>query len=528
MNSGRSPVFSNNGMVATSQPLAAQAGLQTMRDGGNAIDAAITSAAVLNVVEPQSTGIGGDMFMLYWNANEKKLYGLNGSGAAGKESNWEFFHAKGLKTMPETGALSITVPGALDGWCTSLEKFGSGKMTLKRLLQPAIFYAEKGFPVSPIIQSAWNQQIQKLKKCDFSKKIYLSKGSAPEVGSIFRNPLLAATFKKIAEQGRDIFYRGSITKKIINYVREQGGLLSESDFDSMSSEWVEPLKTNYRGYDVYETPPNTQGLTALICLNILENFNVSKLHYGSAEHLHFLIESMKLSFADRDCYIADPKIEDIPMDSLLTKEYSEKRKLLIQSDKASNFNPGSPLNSSDTIYLTTSDVDGNMCSFINSVFQHFGSGVTGSDSGIVLQNRGFGFSLDPDHPNCISPGKRPFHTIIPGFVMKDERPFLSFGVMGGDMQPQGHVQVLSNIIDFGMNIQEAIDSPRVRFLGDKNVAIESGFPDLVLEGLRKLGHNVSRAGGYEGFGGGQGIMLLPNGVYAAGSDHRRDGCAVGF
>ena len=528
LNSGRSPVFSANGLVATSQPLAAQSGLQVLRDGGNAIDAAIATAAVLNVVEPQSTGIGGDMFMIYWNENEKKLYGLNGSGTVGKESTWEFFDSNGLRTMPETGVLSITVPGALNGWCAALEKFGSGEMTLSRLLQPAIHYAENGFPVSPIIQNAWSQQTEKLKMCNYSKKIYLPNGSAPAVGSIFKNPFLAETFKKISAEGKDVFYRGPITKKIINYLRELGGLLSESDFDSISSECVEPLKTNYRGYELHEIPPNTQGLTALICLNILENFELSSFAYGSVEHFHYLIESMKLSFADRDRFIADPKMEDIPIESLLEKEYSKKRRLLIEPDKALNFNPGNILNSSDTIYLTTSDSDGNMCSFINSVFQHFGSGVTGSDSGVVLQNRGFGFNLDRNHPNCIAPGKRPFHTIIPGFVMKDEKPFLSFGVMGGDMQAQGHVQVLSNIVDFGMDIQEAIDSPRFRFLGDKNVAIESGVPDYILDGLREFGHNVSRAGGYEGFGGGQGIMLLPNGVYVAGSDHRRDGCAVGF
>ncbi len=528
LTSGRSPVFSNNGMVATSQPLAAQSGLQVLQEGGNAIDAAITTAAVLNVVEPQSTGIGGDMFMMYWNENEQKLYGLNGSGAVGREATWDFFDSKGLKDMPETGALSITVPGALDGWCTGLEKFGSGEMTLARLLEPAIDYAEKGFPVSPIIRNAWVHQTEKLKSCDFSRKIYLPNGSVPDVGTIFKNPLLAETFKKISVYGKDIFYRGEITKKIISYIRQQGGLLSESDFDSMRSEWVEPLKTNYRGYELYEIPPNSQGVTALICLNILENFNLSSFGYGSVEHLHLLIESMKLSFADRDSFIADPNFEKIPIKSLLEKEYSRERKKLIKPQKASNFNPGNPLNSSDTIYLTTSDRDGNVCSFINSVFQHFGSGITGSDSGVILQNRGFGFNLDRSHPNCVAPSKRPFHTIIPGFVMKDEKPFLSYGVMGGDMQAQGHVQVLSNIVDFGMDIQDAIDSPRFRFLGDKNVAIESGVPDHVLDGLRGFGHNVSRAGGYEGFGGGQGIMVLPNGVYAAGSDHRRDGCAVGF
>jgi len=528
LNSGRSPVFSNNGMVSTSQPLAAQSGLQVLQDGGNAIDAAIATAAVLNVVEPQSTGIGGDMFMMYWNENEKMLYGLNGSGSAGREASWDLFNGKGLKKMPETGVLSITVPGALDGWCTALEKFGSGEMTLSKLLEPAIDYAEKGFPVSPIIQSAWAHQIEKLKTCDFSKKIYLPKGSVPGVGTIFKNPNLAQTFKKISTHGKDIFYRGEITKKIISYIREQGGILSESDFDSMRSEWVKPLKTNYRGYELYEIPPNSQGITALICLNILENFNLSNFIYGSVEHLHYLIESIKLSFADRDRFIADPNFENIPIESLLEKEYSKKRKKLIEPKQASNFNPGNPLNSSDTIYLTTCDRDGNMCSFINSVFQHFGSGVTGSDSGVILQNRGFGFSLDRNHPNCVAPGKRPFHTIIPGFVLKDEKPFLSYGVMGGDMQAQGHVQVLSNIVDFGMDIQEAIDSPRLRFLGDKNVAIESGVPDSILDGLREFGHNVSRAGGYEGFGGGQGIMVLPNRVYAAGSDHRRDGCAAGF
>jgi gamma-glutamyltranspeptidase/glutathione hydrolase len=528
LRSGRSPVLAREGAIATSQPLAAFAGLEVLREGGNAVDAAIAAAAALNVVEPQSTGIGGDMFMIYWDASEKRLMGLNGSGRSPRGATLERYRQEGFTSAPPTGIFSVTVPGAFDGWCSALDRCGSGKKSLADLLAPAIRYAEDGFPLTPIIGNAWRVQEEKLAAHEASKRTFLPAGRAPKVGEIFRNPNLAATFRLLAEGGREAFYHGPVAEAIVAASRELGGLFGLEDFADTRCTWVEPIRTAYRGYELCEIPPNGQGLAALLCLNILEGFPLADLSYGSADHLHLAIEAMKLAFADREKYIADMDHADVPLEGLLSKDYGEKRRQLIDEGSASDPLPGIPPGWSDTIYLTVADRDGNMCSFINSLFSHFGSGVTAGDTGVMLQSRGFGFLLEEGHLNCIAPGKRPFQTIIPGFVMKDGEPWMSFGVMGGDMQPQGHVQVLSNMVDFGMNIQEAIEAPRFRVLGGREVAVELGVPDAVLDELSQRGHAVVRGGGYEGFGGGQGIVRLPGDVYMAGSDHRRDGCAAGF
>ena len=525
---GRSPVLAREGVVATSQPLAATAGLQVLRVGGNAVDAAIATAAALNVVEPQSTGIGGDMFLIYWDNNEKRLVGLNGSGRAPQGATLERYRSEGLTAVPGEGIFAVTVPGAFDGWCSALDRFGSGKKSLTELLAPAIHYAESGFPLTPIIANAWRLQEKKLSSFEGSKRTYLPGGRAPRVGEIFRNPNLAATFRLLGEGGREAFYHGPVAEAIVRASGELGGLFEMEDFDGARCTWVEPVRTGYRGYELCQIPPNGQGLAALICLNILEGYPLSEFSFGSAEHFHYLIEAMKLSFADRNKYIADMEHAEVPLEGLLSKTYGEERRRLISGDSAADPAPGAPHGSSDTIYLTVADRDGNMCSFINSLFHHFGSGVTAGDTGVMLQSRGFGFSLEEGHLNCIAPGKRPLHTIIPGFVMRDGEPWMSYGVMGGDMQPQGHVQMLSNMVDFGMNVQEAIEAPRFRVLGGLEVAVEHGVPDEVLDDLTRRGHDVARSGGYEGFGGAQGIVRLPEGVYMAGSDHRRDGCATGY
>ena len=512
--------------MATSQPLAAEAGLQILKEGGNAMDAAIAAAAALNVVEPQSTGVGGDMFMLYWDADAKELLGLNGSGRSPAKATLSRYQK--FSSMPETGIYSCTIPGAVDGWFAAHERCGSGKKDMSELLQPAIQYAEDGFPLSPIISRAWANQAEKLKKCEFSSRFYLPAERPPKVGERFRNQKLGVSLRAIADGGREAFYEGPIAEEIVRYTKEIGGLFELEDFAAMKSEWVEPIRAKYRGYELCEIPPSGQGVTALICLNLIDEYLLGEMSYGSADHLHIVIEAMKLAFADRDRYVADMTKADVPLTGLLSSKYADERRKLIDEAKAGSPEAGSPQNWNDTIYLTVADSQGNMCSFINSLFHHFGSGITGGETGIMLQNRGSGFVLEESHPNCIAPEKRPLHTIIPGFVMKDEEPWMSFGVMGGDMQPQGHVQVLSNMVDFGMDVQAAIEAPRFRVLGGRAVAIERGVPENVLEELESRGHDVRRAGGYEGFGGGQGIVRLDDGVLMGGSDHRRDGCAAGF
>ena len=524
----RSIVRAEHGMVATSQPLASQVGLDILKRGGNAVDAAIAMAAMLNVTEPMMTGIGGDAFMMVYWSKTGELKGLNASGRAPRSLNLEYFKKRGITEMPIEGMESITVPGAFDGWVTLLEKYGS--MKLPDLLAPAIEYADNGFPVMEKAASDWEPEAPKLKKTAAAANNYLIDGRAPRAGEIFRQKNLANTFRVLARGGRDAFYKGEIAHAIADYCAKHGGFITLDDLAAQRSEWIDPISTTYRGYTVYEIPPNGQGLTALIALNILEGIDLAALKSKPAQYEHELIEAMKLAFADRNRYIADPAFSKIPVKQLLSRKYADARRALIDPEKAIQ----SPLpgviemNNGDTTYFTVIDKDRNAVSFINSLFEAFGSGIVAGGTGIVLQDRGAGFSLDPNHPNRLEPGKRPFHTIIPAMVFKDGKLFMSFGVMGGAMQPQGHVQVLSNLFDLGMGLQQAIDAPRFRYVGGNRVLIEDEMPESVIKQLIRKGH--ARADHTnESFGGGQAIMIDPaSGTLMGGSDPRKDGLALGY
>jgi gamma-glutamyltranspeptidase / glutathione hydrolase len=527
---GRSVVRAQHGMVATSQPLASQVGLDVLKRGGNAVDAAIAMAAMLNVTEPMMTGIGGDMFaMVYW-SRTKELRGLNGSGRAPRSLNLDHFAKKGIKTMPLQGMETITVPGAFDGWVTLLDKYGT--MKLADLLAPAIDYAENGFPVMEKAAEDWEAEVKKLKKSPAASANYLIDGRAPRAGEIFRQRNLARTFRTLAAGGRDAFYKGEIAKAIADYCQQNGGFLTVADFAAHHSDWVEPISTNYRGYTVYEMPPNGQGLTALIALNILEGFDLRAMSAQPDRYYHTLIEATKLAFADRNRYIADPSFAKVPVAELLSKEYATKRRALINPNQALESPPPGDLNlGSDTTYFTVVDKDGNAVSFINSLFDSFGSGVVAGDTGIVLQNRGNGFSLNPDHPNRLEPGKRPFHTLIPAMVFKGNDLFMSFGVMGGAIQAQGHVQVLVNLIDRGMSLQQAIDAPRYRFTDGKSVLLEDEIGSTIIERLLQKGHVRGTPPGVlrSSMGGGQAIMIDPlSRTLMGASDPRKDGLALGY
>lgn len=529
---GRSVVRAQHGMVASSQPLASQIGLDVLKRGGNAVDAAIAMAAMLNVTEPMMTGIGGDAFALVYWSKTKELKGLNASGRAPRALSLDYFAKKGIKTMPLEGMESITVPGAFDGWVTLLEKYGT--MKLGDLLAPAIEYAENGFPVMEKTAEDWETEITKIKKNSTASSNYLINGRAPRAGEIFRQKNLARTFRILARGGRDAFYKGEIARAIVDYCQKNGGFISMRDLAEHRSEWVEPISTNYRGYTVYEIPPNGQGLTALLALNILEGFDLTSLSAQPDLYYHTMIEATKVAFADRNRYIADPTFAKVPVTELLSKEYAAKRRKLINSQKAIDAPPAGEINpGSDTTYLTVVDKDRNAVSFINSIFHIFGSGIVAGDTGIVLQNRGGGFSLNPGHPNRIEPGKRPFHTIIPAMVFKDGKFFMSYGVMGGDVQPQGHVQVLVNLIDLGMGLQQAIDAPRFRYMNSKAIMLEDELTAEVISQLIQRGHE--RAFPPEGrssrglMGGGQAIMLDPaSGTLLGASDPRKDGMALGY
>jgi len=519
----RSQVMARNGVVATSQPLASAAALRVLREGGNAIDAAVTAATTLSVVEPMMTGAGGDLFAIVWSAEDQQLYGLNASGYSGSRATLEYFQSKGLDEIPLEGLEPVTVPGAVDGWNELLNRFGT--ISLGRALQPAIRYAEEGYAVSPVVAGDWVRGVEKLWKFPTSRETFLIDGNPPAPGDIFRNPNLAETYRTLAKNP-DSFYRGEVAKEIAAYVEANGGLFTLEDLNNYHAEWVDPISTTYRGYEVFELPPNGQGIAALEMLNILERFNLSEYDHNSGEYLHLLVEAKRLAFADLYHLVADPSYADVPVDRMLSKQYAAQRRALIDPDQA---NP--PVESGiswtgDTVYLTTADSEGNMVSLINSIFYLFGSGVVAGETGIILQNRGALASLNPDHPNSVAPGKRPFHTIIPAMVMKDGQPWLSFGVMGGPMQPQGHVQVLCNLIDFGMNIQKAGESPR--FYHDSGqLALESGISAEANRILLDKGHSLVVVKGK--FGGFQGILRDPDtGVYHAGSDPRKDGLAIGF
>ena len=536
----RSVVIAKNGMVATSQPLAAQVGLSILQAGGNAADAAIATSAMMGLVEPMSCGIGGDMFVIYWDAKTEKLYGLNASGRSPYALNRDVFRQKELKQIPSDGPLPWSVPGCVDGWATLHERFG--RLPLPEILKPAIHYADDGFPVSEIIANSWKGATKSLKKWPDSAATYLPGGRAPRVGEIFENPNLAASYRAIAEQGRDAFYKGSIAKQIVAFSEAHGGYFSLKDFEDHTSDWIDPVSTSYRGYDVWELPPNGQGIAALEMLNVLEGYDVKSMGRGSDEYLHLFVEAKKLAFADRATYYADPDFNRLPVAELISKKYADRqRKRIDPSHAAINVPPGDPkLIHGDTIYLTIVDKDRNCCSFIQSNFYGFGSKVTPGDVGFVLQNRGALFALDDDHLNRLEPHKRPFHTIIPAMVTKDGRPWLCFGLMGGDMQPQGHVQIVVNMIDFGMNVQEAGDAARIRHIGSQTptgipmdpkggkVAVEAGIPIAAVRGLLQRGHEVVKAGGGS-FGGYQGIRIdWKQGTLHGGTEPRKDGAAVGY
>ena len=527
---GRSVVRAQHAMVATSQPLASQVGLEVLKRGGNAVDAAIAMAAVLNVTEPMMTGLGGDAFALVYWSKTKELKGLNASGRAPRALTLDYFAKKKRTQMPQFGMESITVPGAFDGWVTLLEKYGT--MKLADVLAPAIEFAENGFPVMEKAAEDWAAEVPKLKRNAAAASNYLVKGQAPRAGEIFRQTNLAQTFRILANGGRDAFYKGAIARRIADYCKKNGGFISLEDLAAQKSEWVEPISTNYRGYTVYEIPPNGQGLTALLALNNLEGFDLVSMSAERDRFYHTLIEATKLAFADRNRYIADPAFAKVPVTQLLSKEYAAGRRALIDPTRALDSPAPGEINvGSDTTYFSVVDKDGNAVSFINSLFDSFGSGIVAGDTGIVLQNRGSGFSLDPKHPNHLEPGKRPFHTIIPAMVFKGDKLFMSFGVMGGAIQPQGHVQVLVNIIDLGMGLQQAIDAPRFRYTNGRSVLLEDEIPASVIERLIERGHVRGTPPGVlrSSMGGGQAIMIDPaSGTLMGASDPRKDGCALGY
>ena len=533
----RSAVLGCNGMAATSQPLATETALEILRRGGNAINAAIAANAVQGVVEPMSCGLGGDLFAIVWDAETRQLYGLNASGRAPYAASIELYTSRGFEQIPTYGPLSWSVPGCLDGWDALRERFGT--MSLADLLAPSIRYAEEGFPVSEVIAASWNGSAATLKTIPTSASCYLPDGRAPRYGDVFKNPDLARTLQRIAEGGRDVFYRGEIAREILAYSKQVGGLFEQRDFEDTASTWIDPVSTNYRGYDVWELPPNGQGIAALQMLNLLEPFDLRSMGPRSVEALHLMIEAKKLAFEDRAKYYTDPEFHDVPVEVLISKGYAKRRSPGIDPKRASTSPlPGDPLEA-DTIYLTVVDGQGNCVSLIQSIFHGFGSQHVPGSLGFALQNRGALFALDPDHANRLMPHKRPFHTIIPGFVTKDGQPWLSFGVMGGDMQPQGHVQVLCNMIDWGMDVQEAGDAPRFRHHGSSEptglpaqqggaVYVETGVPEESVEALRALGHTISY-GGIGDFGGYQAIRIdTARGVLMGGSDPRKDGAAAGY
>ncbi|MEP0175359.1 MAG: gamma-glutamyltransferase [Paraglaciecola sp.] len=531
----RSEVIAANGMVATSQPLATQVALDILKQGGNAIDAAIAANAMLGLVEPTGSGIGGDLFAIVWDAKTMKLYGLNASGRSPKSLTLEHFQLQGLDTIPAYGPLPVSVPGAVDGWFELHQKFGSLPMTA--LLSPSIEYAKNGFPVSELIAHYMQLSVPKLAKFPGFKETYMPNGKAPVKGQIFTNKDLAVTYEKIATGGRDAFYKGDIAQSIAAYMEKQGGFLSYEDLASHTSEWVEPVSANYKGYDVWELPPNGQGIAALQILNILENYDIQDMGYGSEQYIHTFVEAKKLAFEDRAKYYADPNFNNIPVAQLISKHYAKKRSLLIDSNKAAKrFDAG--LNDGDTVYLTTADKEGNMVSLIQSNYRGMGSGMTPTGLGFVLQDRGELFSLEPGHNNVYAPNKRPFHTIIPAFVTRNGQPWLSFGVMGGGTQPQMHAQIITNLIDFGMNLQEAGDAPRMLHSGSSQptgtkmsdsgkVHLESGFAPHVRRNLIQKGHILQDSVG--NYGGYQAIMRdLETGVYFGASESRKDGQAAGY
>lgn len=535
----RSAVIAPQAMAATSHPLATRIALDIMQKGGNAVDAAIAANAALGLMEPTGNGIGGDLFALVWEAKSGSLHGLNASGRSPLSLSRDWFAKNGVSSIPPFGPLPVSVPGAVDGWFELHERFG--ELPMIDLLAPTIDYARNGHPVHETIQAQWEASLDILVEYPgFAEQMTIG-GRAPEVGELWKNPHLANTLERIAHEGRDVFYRGGMARTIGAYMRENGGFLSYEDLAAHRSEWVEPVSVNYRGYDLWELPPNGQGIAALQMLNILELHDLASMGFGSADYVHLFLEAKKLAYEDRARFYADPEYMDIPVAPLLSKHYAAERNQLIDMSKAAGHYPhGDPeiLREGDTVYLTTADENGNMVSLIQSNFRGMGSGMTPPGLGFVLQNRGELFNLAEGHPNAFEPGKRPFHTIIPAFVTRGGKPFLSFGLMGGGMQPQGHVQILVNLVDFGMGLQEAGDAPRIHHIGSSEptgermhnggiVNLETGFDYMVIRELMARGHTIQFSHGP--YGGYQAIMKHPDhDVYVGASESRKDGQAAGY
>ena len=534
----RSVVLARHAMVATSHPQAAAAGLDVLRQGGNAADAAIAANAMLGVVEPMMCGIGGDLFCLYWDHATQRLYGLNASGRSPFAADASRVKERGLEQIPDDDPLAWTVPGCVSGWDALNSRFGS--RPLADLLAPAIVTATDGFPVSEIIAADWQSQEERLRADPGSAATYLIDGRAPQFGELMRLPRLADSYRQIARGGADAFYRGDLARRLVAFSEASGGLLSLRDFQEHRADWVEPVSTDYRGHRVWQMPPNGQGISVLQMLNTLEPFDLKSFGPGHPEYLHLLIEAKKLAFADRARFYADPGFGDVPTDELISRRYGRQQAGRIDRQRAATDVPaGDPrAGAGDTIYLTVVDQDRNVCSMIQSVYYLFGSKRTPPDLGFVLQNRGASFALEEGHANRLEPHKRPFHTIIPAMVTRQDRPWFSFGVMGGDMQPQGQVQVLVNLIDFGMNVQAAGDAARVRHEGSATpsglaadgggtVVVEGGISEQAVEALTAKGHRVTRS--RSGYGGYQGILIdWERGVLQGASEARKDGAAIGF
>ncbi|UZW60816.1 gamma-glutamyltransferase [Lysobacter enzymogenes] len=537
----RSEVYAPHAMAATSHPLTTQIALDVMKAGGSAVDAAIAANAALGLMEPTGNGVGGDLFAIVWDPKTKKLYGYNGSGRSPKSLSLAEFQKRGLKEIPPHGPLPVTVPGAVDGWFALHERFGRKPMAEN--LAPAIRYAREGHPVHEVIAYYWNASVPRLSKWPGFKEQFTIDGRAPRTGEMWKNPNLAHTLEQIAQGGRDAFYKGEIARTVGAYFKANGGYLSYEDMAAHHGEWVEPVSSNYRGYDVWELPPNGQGIAALQILNILEGYDLKSHGFGSVEHVHLFAEAKKLAFADRAHWYADPAFEkSSPVAKLISKDYAAQRRKLISLDKVlKEAQPATPaqLDQGDTIYMTVADADGMMVSLIQSNYRGMGSGMAPPGLGFIFQDRGEQFVLKEGHPNSFAPGKRPFHTIIPAFVTKDGKPWLSFGVMGGAMQPQGHAQILINMIDFGMNLQEAGDAPRIQHDGSTEPAgqmvamsdggeldLETGFSYETVRELVRRGHSVRFALGP--YGGYQAIMVNPNGGYVGASESRKDGQAAGY
>ena len=530
----RSEVIGQHGMVATSHPLATQIGIDVLKKGGTAIDAAIAANIALGLMEPTGSGIGGDLFAIVWDAKEQKLFGLNASGPAPQSISLDYFKQQKLAKIPPFGPLPVTVPGAVDGWVKLHEKFGN--QSFASLFEPTIGYAKKGHPVTETIAYYLDRSKEIFKQYPNFSDVWMKDGETTGKGDIFKNPQLANTLEIIAEKGRAGFYEGEVAKTIADFIQDQGGFLTYEDLANFNSEWVEPVSTNYRGYDVWELPPNGQGMVALQILNILENFDVKKMGLFSSDYVHLFTEAKKLAFADRAKHYADPNFSKIPTEQLVSKSYAKERAALIDLAKAAQVDESGIPNGGDTIYLTAADQFGNMISLIQSNYRGMGSGMVPPGLGFMLQDRGELFSLEEGHANVIEGGKRPFHTIIPAFVTKDNKPYLSFGVMGGATQPQAHAQIIINLIDFGYNLQEAGDAPRLVHSGSSqptdeimldggSLSLETGFGIAIEEALKKKGHKLQYQKGI--FGGYQAIMIK-DGVYFGASESRKDGQASGY